>query len=165
VAVRSGDRTVLLVLCGAVCAVVLAGVLAVSAAVSPRAGVYAQLQRPASVMRATVGPGPVVARVEARPYRVRVMAAPNRASRHNRLSVVITRDGRPVEAARVSVTYSMNAMNMRNVFTDALAHTASGTYSATQPVFGMAGVWDLRFEVTPAHGAPVTVAVSDRMRG
>jgi hypothetical protein len=153
------------VLCAGFVAVAIAGALAITAATSGRVSVYSQLQRPASFSAASVGPGPVATSIDAQPYQVKVTASPNKASRNNRLSVVITRGGRPLDAARVTVTYSMNAMNMFNVFTGKLAQTARGTYSATQPVFGMPGEWDLRFDVTPAHGARMTLAVADRMLG
>jgi hypothetical protein len=34
-----------------------------------------------------------------------------------------------------------------------------------QPVFGMPGTWQLRFEVMPPHGAPFSVTINDRLAG
>jgi hypothetical protein len=155
----------LLVLCAGFIAVAFAGIMAITAGGARRAAVYSQLERPATFSHAAVGPTVAIASVEAKSFHANVSASPNRASSRNRLSIALTRGGRPLDAARVTVTYSMDAMNMRNVYTGQLAHTAAGTYSAIQPVFGMAGVWNLRFHVTPAHGAPVTLTVNDRMRG
>jgi YtkA-like len=164
VAVRSGDKTLLLVLCAGFVAVAFAGIMAITAGGSRRASVYSQLERPASFGHAAVGPAVALASVDTKSYHANVSAFPNRAGSRNQLSIVVTRAGRPLDAARVTVTYSMDAMNMHNVYTGRLAHTAGGTYSAIQPVFGMPGVWNLRFHVTPAQGAPVTLTVNDRMR-
>jgi hypothetical protein len=46
-----------------------------------------------------------------------------------------------------------------------LPRTAHGTYSATEPVFAMVGVWQLQFRIAPGGSTPFTLVVSDRMVG
>jgi hypothetical protein len=157
-------RPTLLWMSGAVLGLLTAiAALLVASGGSHRASVYTQLQRPASFAAASVGPGPVVTTVQAGSYRLAIRLEPNRASIRDRLSVAVEQGGRPVAAARVAVTYSMPSMGMRDVYTGRLPEATRGTYGARQPVFGMPGSWQLSFAVTPPHGAPITVAINDRM--
>jgi len=143
---------------------------------------FAQLQRPAtlapgsaapastasasaSVPEGRLGPRPIAALVHAQGYGLGLTLAPNRASLRNRLSIVLRRDGQPVTGARVTVVYGMPAMDMQDAYTSRLPASANGAYSAMQPVFGMPGIWQLRFEVTPPRGAPFSVTINDRMAG
>jgi len=146
-------------------AALLAALLAVaiSAGASHRGSVYAQLQRPAARAVMTVGPGPIAASVQAGPYRLSLRIAPNRAADRSRLVVVLQHGARVLNGARVTVTYSMPAMGMDDVFTGRLTQIAAGTYGARQPVFGMPGTWQLRFAVFPPHATKLTVAINDHM--
>ena len=131
---------------------------------SSRAALLSQLERPAVFPRAQVGPGPVRAVLAAGPYAVDLRIGPNHAPAHNTVSVRLTRDGRRVGGARVTLSYSMPAMDMGDVLTNALPDRAGGVYSIREPVLGMPGVWVLRFRVQPATGGPFTVTVSDLLR-
>jgi YtkA-like len=131
--------------------------------VSHRASVYGQLERPATFPATTVGPGPVRSTVQAGAYRVSIALSPNRARVRDHVAIALAQGGRPVNGARVSVTYSMPSMGMLNVFSGPLAQAAGGTYSAREPVFGMPGAWRLRFAVAPPGAAPFTVVINDRM--
>jgi len=148
---------------GAALALLAGVVLVVVSGTSRSSGVYVQLQRPASFAATSVGPGPVRATIQAGSYRLAIRLEPNRASIRDRLSAAVEQGGAPVTGARVTVTYSMPSMGMLNVFTGRLSETTRGAYRARQPVFGMPGGWQLRFAITPPHGAQVTVAVNDRM--
>ena len=98
-------------------------------------------------------------------YRVSLRITPNRASAHDTIALRLARHDRPVDGATVTVTYSMPAMNMWDAFTGSLPQTGGGAYRAREPVFGMAGAWQLRFRIVPNDGAPFTVRVADRMVG
>jgi hypothetical protein len=56
-------------------------------------------------------------------------------------------------------------MGMRNVLTSTLKAGRDGTYSATEPVLAMPGRWMLRFRIVPRAGAPIIVALADRISG
>lgn len=57
----------------------------------------------------------------------------------------------------------MPAMNMANVFTGTLRQGTPGTYAAREPVLGMPGTWEMRFEITPRDAKPFTVLIDDHM--
>ena len=143
--------------------------VALTAGASQRGSVYSQLERPATPAAvapdsvATVGPGPVAASIHAGSYRLSLTIAPNRAAGRSRLAVVVRRGATAVKGARVTITYSMPAMGMDDVFTGRLPQTAGGSYGALQPVFGMPGIWQLRLAVAPPDGTKFTVAINDHM--
>jgi YtkA-like len=145
--------------------VVLLAIMVVAAIGSTHArgsGVH-RPQASAAMTSRRVGPGPVAAGLSAAAYRVQVLVTPNRAGVRNRVALAVSKGDRPLTDARVTVTYSMPAMNMANVFTGSLRHDALGSYCALQPALGMPGAWQLRFEVTPRDARPFTVLVEDRM--
>lgn len=145
--------------------VVLFAIMAVAAIASTHArgsGVH-QRQSPTATTSRRAGPGPIAAGLSFAPYRAQLVITPNRASVRNRVALAISRGDRPVTDARVTVTYSMSAMNMGNVFTGPLRHHAHGRYGGLQPVLGMPGTWELRFVVTPRHAKPFTVLIDDHM--
>ena len=142
-------------------AVVLGVAVVLAESTGPnRAAVLSALQRPAPAApaRATTR----FALHEAG-YRVTVELSPNIASTPNRLSVAVTRNGRPVDLARVRVTYSMPAMNMWNAFSSSFGSDRTGSYVATEPVLGMAGLWQLRFTVLEHGGRRLTAVIDDRL--
>jgi YtkA-like len=98
------------------------------------------------------------------PYRAQVSVSPNIAASPNQLVVRLMRRGRPVSGARIRVVFSMPAMNMWGGFTSRLASHAGGLYVRQEPVLGMAGVWQLRVDVT-GRAAHFSAVVNDRMRG
>jgi hypothetical protein len=141
------------------------GGLAATASSQTRGSLLRQLERPAAVVR----PAPAVdaragrAAITAGGLRAVVHMTPNHAAAHDRLSVVVSAGGRPVAGARVSVTFSMPAMDMWSGLTTQLPASAPGTYSATEPILGMPGVWQLRVTIG-APGRPATsFLVNDRL--
>ncbi len=129
-----------------------------------RGDLLAQLQRPATYPAPSVGPHPVAVSLPAGDYRLGVRVTPNRAAAHNTVALALTRNGVPVHGARVSVVYSMPAMDMQDGLTSSLAPTSGATYSVREPVLGMPGSWAIRFEVRPAGGRPFTVTLNDLLR-
>ena len=141
------------------------GGLAATASSQTRGSVLRQLERPAAVVR----PAPAVdaragkAAITAGGLRFVVRMTPNHAAVHDRLSVAVSAGGRPVAGARVSVSFSMPAMDMWSGLTTQLPASGPGTYSATEPILGMPGVWQLRVTIG-APGQPTTsFLVNDRL--
>ena len=77
--------------------------------------------------------------------------------------MVVSRGGRPVRGARVSLVAFMLDMDMGRQLMGRLTATRPGTYAAVEPALGMAGHWGLRFFVTPPGHARFAVTVIDRM--
>ncbi len=127
-------------------------------------GPLSQLQRSAIFSSTNVGPGPVSAAIPAGQFALHLRIAPNLAAADNTVSVRLLRRGQLVNGARVTVSYSMPAMKMGDVFTSMLSERTPNTYSVREPVLGMPGSWAMRFRVAPATGRPFTVTVNDVLR-
>jgi hypothetical protein len=159
------DRTRVVLATTAALAVIAAiGVLAATASPRSRQSLLRALERPASPVTTSVAAGRMSASVQGRPYRAGLRLTPNRASARNRLSLLLSSNGRAVRGASVTVSFSMPAMNMWQAFTVRLKPSHTGTYTASVPVVGMAGLWQLRVDVGVPHTARATLIVDDRMR-
>ena len=164
VTVASRNRTLLVWL--SLAALGLLGVLvalAVSAGSQSRASVLGALQRPAVFPDAFVGPGPVDQALAAGGDTLALRMTPNRASLRNAITTTVTQHGRAVSGARVTVTYSMPAMDMWNALQTTLVPAGGGSYRADEPVLGMPGIWQLRITVAPPGARAFAVVVNDRM--
>jgi copper transport protein len=113
---------------------------------------------------AHVGPGAVSRVVRSGAYTVRVRLNPNRAALPNTFSVAITRGGKPVRGAQVTMRFTMLDMDMQQQLYTLPEH-APGTYSRVAPALVMVGHWGLGFTVTPKSGAPFDVLLIDRASG
>jgi copper transport protein len=114
---------------------------------------------------ARVGPGRVARTVTKDGYTLQVLVSPNRAAVPNDFALKITRNGKPVTGADVTVTFAMLDMEMGNQ-EFRLTETSPGVYSRpANPALVMVGHWGLSFQVTPKHGPPVTALVVDRTAG
>jgi hypothetical protein len=129
-----------------------------------RGDLLAQLQRPASFSATNVGPHPVAVTLPGGDYRLGLRVTPNRAAAHNTVTVALNRHGLPVRGARVTVVYSMPAMDMQDGLTSGLPARTGATYSIREPVLGMPGSWTMRFEVRPVGGTPFSLTVNDLLR-
>ena len=127
--------------------------------------VISQLERPATAPVAHVGPGPVSTSVAVSGYTVGVQIPSNRASRSQVVQVRLNDSAGPVNGATVTVSYSMPSMNMPSVLTTTLRAGAPGAYSSHEPALVMPGDWLLSLRITPSHGRPLSVALTDRMPG
>lgn len=113
---------------------------------------------------ATVGPGAVARTVGRAGYTLQVLLAPNRAASPDSFALRITREGRPVVGA--TVTLALNHLEMQMPEQEyALTETAPGTYSRTAPALVMVGRWGLRFQVTPAGGQSFSALIVDQANG
>lgn len=89
----------------------------------------------------------------------------NRAGVPNRLVVNLSSDGRPLEGARVTVSFSMPSMDMWQAYTAHLPAAGRGAYAALVPVLGMPGAWQLRITAAAPGRAPVCFVVTERLAG
>jgi YtkA-like len=164
VTVASRNRTLLVWL--SLAALGLVGVivaLVVSAGSQSRGSVLRALQQPAVFPAAFVGPGPVDQAIPAGGDTLALRMTPNRASLRNEITATVTEHGRTVDGTRVTVTYSMPAMDMWGGLQTALIPAGGGRYRANEPILGMPGIWQLRITVAPPGAHAFAVVVNDRM--
>ena len=109
-----------------------------------------------------VGPGPVTALLRANGDELELRLTPNRAYRAGTLSVRVLKGGRPVDSAGVRARFTMLDMEMADVSTR-LRRSGPGTWTGTVPALGMSGRWGLHLGVTPSHGRPFVVRISDHV--
>ena len=113
---------------------------------------------------AKVGPGPVSTVVHQAGYTLRVVVKPNKAAAPNDFALEITKGGKPVTGANVTVTFAMLDMEMGNQEYE-LSETSPGVYAHPAPALVMVGHWGLSFAVTPRGGQPFTATVVDHATG
>jgi copper transport protein len=113
---------------------------------------------------AHVGPGPVATTVRRNGYTLRVLVQPNRAVAPDAFSLELTRGGKPVRGANVTLGFAMLDMQMPNQEYQ-LVERRPGLYSQRKPALVMVGRWGLSFTVTPRGGRPFTALVVDHAAG
>jgi copper transport protein len=113
---------------------------------------------------AKVGPGKVAAVVHQDGYTLKVLVDPNKAAAPNDFALQISKNGKPVTGADVTVTFEMLDMTMGTQEYQ-LTETAPGVYSRNTPALVMVGHWGLSFNVTPRGGQPFTALVVDHAAG
>jgi len=113
---------------------------------------------------ATVGPGQVVRTVHQAGYTLQVLVSPNRAAAPDNFALRITRGGRPVRGAGVTLTFNHTEMEMPQQEYQ-LTETAPGLYARAAPALVMVGRWALTFDITPPSGPPVTALIIDQANG
>jgi copper transport protein len=160
---RLADRAWLLRLSMAAEVVLVVGAVFAAALLTSHAPPSKFLGQESSAL-AKVGPGPVAAVVHRGPYTLKVLVTPNKAAAPNDFALQITKDGRPVTGANVTVTFAMLDMEMGNQEFQ-LSETSPGAYSRATPALVMVGHWGLTFAVTPEGGQPFTALVVDRANG
>jgi copper transport protein len=149
---------------------VLTGEVALLVAAVFAAAVLSSLAPPSKALGeetsalAQVGPGPVASVLHQAGYQLEVLVKPNRAAAPNDFSLKLTKGGKPVVGASVTVTFAMLDMEMANQ-TYELTESAPGIYSHPAPALVMVGHWGLSFQVTPQGGAPFTALVVDHAAG
>jgi copper transport protein len=113
---------------------------------------------------ARVGPGKVASTVSRGGYKLQVLVAPNRAAAPDSFGLRLTRGGKPVTGADVTLSFAMLDMQMPTQEYQ-LAETAPGIYTRKAPALVMVGHWGLSYTITPKHGLPFTVLIVDRAGG
>ena len=114
--------------------------------------------------KAHVGPGVVDKVVSENGYRLAIGVSPNRAAVPNSFQVAISRGGRPVRNADVTVDFAMLDMEMGQQAYH-LSETAPGTYGHAAPALVMVGHWGLSFQIAPPGQKPFTVLLVDKANG
>ena len=76
----------------------------------------------------------------------------------------ITKNGKPVTGADVTLTFAMLDMQMGNL-EYSLVETSPGRYTRRAPALVMAGRWSLAFSITPKQGTPFKALVIDHANG
>jgi copper transport protein len=134
------------------------------------AAVLSSLAPPANALAeegkalARVGPGKVAETVHRADYTLQVLVSPNKAAAPNSFALKLTRGGKPVQNANVTLTFAMLDMQMANQEFQ-LKETQPGVYSRPAPALVMVGHWGLTFSVTPKSGQPFTAVIVDRANG
>jgi copper transport protein len=114
--------------------------------------------------KAHVGPGVVDKVVSENGYRLAIRVSPNRAAVPNSFQVAISRGGRPVRNADVTVDFAMLDMEMGQQAYH-LSETAPGTYGHAAPALVMVGHWGLSFQIAPPGQKPFMVLLVDKANG
>ncbi|HEX6679852.1 MAG TPA: copper resistance protein CopC [Gaiellaceae bacterium] len=114
--------------------------------------------------KARVGPGPVSEVLTQNGYRLAVRVAPNKAAVPNSFQVAISRGGKPVRNADVTLDFAMLDMEMGQQAYH-LTETSPGTYGRAAPALVMVGHWGLSFQVAPPGQRPFTVLLVDKAGG
>ncbi len=113
---------------------------------------------------ANVGPGTVARTVRRGDYELQVLVSPNRAAAPDSFALRITRNGRPVRGANVTLTFNHLEMQMPQQEYQ-LTEVRPGVYSRAAPALVMVGKWGLSFDVTPPSGPPFTALIVDQANG
>jgi copper transport protein len=113
---------------------------------------------------AQVGPGRVVRSVERAGYRLEVLVDPNKAAAPDSFALRITRNGRPVRGANVTLTFNHLEMQMPQQSYQ-LSEIGPGVYARAAPALVMVGRWGLSFQITPQSGPPFTALIVDQANG
>ena len=97
-------------------------------------------------------------------YTVQFSVTPNRAAAPDTFTLRLTRAGRPVTGATVTLTFNHTEMEMPQQ-QYALAEKRPGVYTRAAPALVMVGRWALDFPVTPPGAAPFSALVLDQANG
>ncbi|HUJ92512.1 MAG TPA: copper resistance protein CopC [Gaiellaceae bacterium] len=144
-------------------AVLVAGAILVAAVLSSLAPPPPAFAEEGSA-RAQVGPGRVAETVTQDGYTLQVHVDPNKAVEPNSFALRLTRGGKPVQGADVTLTFSMLDMQMPTLEYQ-LEETSPGVYTRTSPALVMVGHWGLAFAIAPKGGQPFTTTVVDHATG
>jgi hypothetical protein len=137
----------------------IAAAFALASGAPSREKLLAAVERPAAPPASQVR----VAVARTGSYRIVLRTGPNRASVTNAISLRVTEAGHPVNGARVTVGFSMPAMDMTHAYTSRPQAGGAGSYTATVPVLGMSGIWHLRVRVVRPGTRAITVNFNDRL--
>jgi copper transport protein len=144
-------------------AVLIAGAIFAAAVLSSLAPPAAALSKEGSAL-AHVGPGRVVSTVHQNGYTLQMLVSPNKAAIPNNFALKITKNGKPVSGANVTLGFAMLDMEMANQEYQ-LRETQPGVYTRPAPALVMVGHWGLSFNVTPKGGTPFTAFIVDHATG
>jgi copper transport protein len=113
---------------------------------------------------ANVGPGRVAKTVKHAGYVLQVLLSPNKAVAPDSFALRITKNGQPVRAANVTLTFNHTEMQMPQQEYQ-LTETQPGLYSRAAPALVMVGKWALAFQITPKGGPSFNALILDQANG
>jgi copper transport protein len=113
---------------------------------------------------AQVGPGRVAKTVARAGYLLQVLVSPNQAAAPDSFALRVTKGGKPVRGAGVTLTFNHTEMQMPQQQYQ-LAETRPGVYSRTAPALVMVGKWALGFQITPRGGPSFNALILDQANG
>jgi copper transport protein len=113
---------------------------------------------------AQVGPGRVLRTVEQDGYVLQVLVSPNKAAAPDSFALRITKNGRPVRGANVTLTFNHTEMQMPQQQYQ-LKETQPGVYSRSAPALVMVGRWALDFQIAPNGGPSFSALILDQANG
>lgn len=113
---------------------------------------------------ASVGPGRVVKTVNVSGYQLQVLVTPNKAAAPDSFALRITKDGKPVTGANVTLTFNHTEMQMPQQEYQ-LKERRPGLYSRAAPALVMVGKWALGFHVKPSGGPSFNALILDQANG
>jgi len=143
--------------------VIVAGIVFVAAVLSSLAPPPPAFALQNSAL-ATVGPGRVARTVNRAGYKLQVLVSPNKAAAPDSFALRITKGGKPVRGA--NVTLALNHLEMQMPQQEyQLTETQPGIYSRSAPALVMVGRWGLSFQITPKGGQPFTALIVDQADG
>ena len=143
--------------------VIVAGIVFVAAVLSSLAPPPPAFALQNSAL-ATVGPGRVARTVNRAGYELQVLVSPNKAAAPDSFALRITKGGKPVRGA--NVTLALNHLEMQMPQQEyQLTETQPGIYSRSAPALVMVGRWGLSFQITPKGGQPFTALIVDQADG
>jgi copper transport protein len=144
-------------------AVIVAGIVFVAAVLSSLAPPPPAFALQNSAL-ARVGPGRVARTVDHAGYKLQVLVSPNKAAAPDSFALRITKGGKPVRGA--NVTLALNHLEMQMPQQEyQLTETQPGVYSRSAPALVMVGRWGLSFQITPKGGEPFTALIVDQADG
>ncbi|MBV9819534.1 MAG: copper resistance protein CopC [Solirubrobacterales bacterium] len=113
---------------------------------------------------ASVGPGRVVQTLRRDGFLLQVLVTPNKAAAPDSFALRLTRGGRPIRSAQITLTLNHLEMEMPQQEYQ-LAETAPGVYSRRAPALIMVGRWGLDYTITPPSGRPFQALIVDQADG
>jgi copper transport protein len=113
---------------------------------------------------ASVGPGRVEKTITQNGYELQVLVSPNKAAAPDSFALRITKDGKPVDGADVTLTFNHTEMEMPQQEYQ-LKETRPGVYSRAAPALVMVGKWALGFQIIPKGGPSFSALILDQADG
>jgi hypothetical protein len=95
-------------------------------------------------------------------YELQIASVPTRIGEQTAASVRLVRGGRPLEGARVRITFSMPAMPGMHGLAASLRETAPGVYTNAAPILTV-GRWLVRVRVAPSRARSFSAGFTYRV--
>jgi copper transport protein len=113
---------------------------------------------------ASVGPGRVAETISHNGYKLQVLVSPNKAAAPDSFALRITKNGRPLRGADVTLAFNHLEMQMPQQEYQ-LMESRPGIYSRAAPALVMVGKWGLNFQITPRSGPSFNALIVDQADG